>query len=286
MITPFAANGGIGGLNPFFAQPLSTPTSLSAPNVAIANLGAMADALLLQSPAESGGLEQQGTSPVQALLAQIQLLQEELVLEIQNHQDPTATEGQLSADVQRLQQMLGGQASASPGAGAAGDGSAAPASGGSSVPDSGGSSVPASGAATGSSGSAAPSNTTASSAAAGPSSNQVVNSGGVPTVLRQGKPIGAAIAPQFDAMVKAAQASGVNLQIEDGYRSPAQQQALWNANPNPTMVARPGTSEHEKGDAIDFKNTPGAFAWLQQNSTRFGFHNYPPEPWHYSTSGH
>jgi len=110
--------------------------------------------------------------------------------------------------------------------------------------------------------------------------------GSVSTVMRQGKPIGASIAPAFDAMVAAARQDGVELKITSGYRSHAQQTALWNANPTPGMVARPGTSMHEKGQAIDFANTPGAYAWLKRNASRFGLHNYPREAWHYSTNGH
>jgi hypothetical protein len=105
------------------------------------------------------------------------------------------------------------------------------------------------------------------------------------TVIRQGKPIGANIAPAFDAMVNAAKRDGVNITITSGFRSHAQQQALWNKNPNPKMVARPGTSQHEKGNALDL-GPPGAYGWLKANAPKFGFKNYPPEPWHYSTTGH
>jgi hypothetical protein len=118
------------------------------------------------------------------------------------------------------------------------------------------------------------------------SGNQTVDIGGPqPAVVRQGHFIGLAIADKFDAMVAAAKADGVSLEIESGYRSHAEQQKLWDANPNPKYVARPGTSNHEKGNAIDYKNTPGAWDWLKKNATRFGFHNYPPEPWHYSLDG-
>jgi LAS superfamily LD-carboxypeptidase LdcB len=60
---------------------------------------------------------------------------------------------------------------------------------------------------------------------------------------------------------------------------------LWDANPDPTYVARPGTSNHEKGNAIDFVDAGGALAWLRENASKFGFYNYPAEPWHYSTNG-
>ena len=59
-------------------------------------------------------------------------------------------------------------------------------------------------------------------------------------------------------------------------------------------TAKPGTSMHERGLAIDFKygtqmseqfkDTPG-FTWLQRNAARFGLKNFWKEPWHWSTTG-
>lgn len=106
-----------------------------------------------------------------------------------------------------------------------------------------------------------------------------------PAVVRQGKYIGADIADPFDRMVAAAQKAGVQLIINSGYRTHAEQQALWNAHPDPKWVARPGTSNHEKGQAIDFANVGNAWAWLKAHAGQFGFKNYPPEPWHYSLTG-
>jgi hypothetical protein len=54
-----------------------------------------------------------------------------------------------------------------------------------------------------------------------------------------------------------ARARGVGITIHSGLRNTAQQQALWNnraSNPNP--VARPGTSPHEFGVAIDATPIP------------------------------
>lgn len=106
-------------------------------------------------------------------------------------------------------------------------------------------------------------------------------------VRRQGKIIGVNIAANFDAMVAAAARDGVQLRITSGYRSHAEQVHLWNLyqSGKGNIAARPGTSNHESGDAIDFANTPGAWAWLKRNSTRFGFKNFAPEPWHYSPDG-
>lgn len=105
------------------------------------------------------------------------------------------------------------------------------------------------------------------------------------TVMRGGKPIGAQIAGNFDNMVSAAARDGVQLRVTSGKRSYQEQVALYNKY-GPGRAARPGTSNHESGNAIDFTNTPGAFRWLKQNAGRFGFYNkIPSEPWHYSTTG-
>ena len=62
---------------------------------------------------------------------------------------------------------------------------------------------------------------------------------------------------------------------------------LWNLyqSGKGNIAARPGTSNHESGQAIDFANVGNAWAWLKRNASRFGFHNFPPEPWHYSLDG-
>lgn len=119
----------------------------------------------------------------------------------------------------------------------------------------------------------------------GNSDKRVDIGGPQPAVRRQGHYIGVRVADKFDAMLAAAARDGIHLQISSGYRSRAEQEKLWRANPNPRYVAPPGTSNHEQGDAIDFRNTPGAYAWLKRNASRFGLHNYPPEPWHYSLNG-
>lgn len=58
-------------------------------------------------------------------------------------------------------------------------------------------------------------------------------------------------------------------------------------------TAKPGTSNHEVGLAVDFthdgaaistRNSP-AFRWLAENAAQFGFFNLPSEPWHWSTTG-
>ncbi len=112
-------------------------------------------------------------------------------------------------------------------------------------------------------------------------------SGNGSTVQRQGKPIGAHIAKQFDDMVAAAKQDGVNITITSGARSRAEQEKLYAAYKNGTgnLAAKPGTSNHESGDALDL-GPPSAYAWLKQNAGKFGFKNkIASEPWHWSLTG-
>jgi peptidoglycan hydrolase-like protein with peptidoglycan-binding domain len=116
--------------------------------------------------------------------------------------------------------------------------------------------------------------------------DRLVNTPDGPMAQRQGKLISKSIVKQFDQMVAAAKKAGVSLQINNSYRSYAEQVVLWDRyGHDPRRVARPGTSNHQSGKAIDFVNTPGAYAWLKANASRFGLHNYPPEAWHYSPTG-
>lgn len=54
-------------------------------------------------------------------------------------------------------------------------------------------------------------------------------------------------------------------------------------------TARPGTSLHERGLAIDFHNcstrSTRCFQWLQANAARYGLFNLASEPWHWSSTG-
>lgn len=125
----------------------------------------------------------------------------------------------------------------------------------------------------------------ASSAA--PAQGGVVNTPDGQMVRRDGHMISVRIADGFDRMVAAAKRDGIDLRIESAYRGYQEQVVLWNRyGRNPARVARPGTSNHQSGCAIDFQNTSGAWAWLKRNADQYGLHNYPAEAWHYSIDGH
>ena len=98
---------------------------------------------------------------------------------------------------------------------------------------------------------------------------------------RQGEGMRPDVAQAFDAMSAAAERAGHALIVNSGYRSDAEQAALFAANPDPRMVARPGTSLHRCATELDL-GPSSAYGWLAQNASRFGFvQRYSWEAWHY-----
>jgi hypothetical protein len=101
--------------------------------------------------------------------------------------------------------------------------------------------------------------------------------------------------PRFQArlgpLMATAQAAGIRL-TGGAYRSHAEQVALYNAHChggvcNPP-TAKPGTSRHETGDAIDFDNCQAGspvFNWLKANAGQFQVYNFAKESWHWSIDG-
>jgi hypothetical protein len=119
--------------------------------------------------------------------------------------------------------------------------------------------------------------------------------------------VDSAMGPGLEAMLAAASADGITL-CGGGYRDPSEQIALREANCGTSYyaiyempssqcsppTARPGTSNHEQGLAVDFTcNGGGAipsqsspcFQWLDANAADYGFYNLPSEPWHWSNDG-
>jgi hypothetical protein len=102
-----------------------------------------------------------------------------------------------------------------------------------------------------------------------------------PLAHRQGKPMRPDVARGFDRMERAARAGGVALIITSGFRSNAEQAALFAKHPDPKWVAPPGKSLHRLGTELDL-GPPAAYGWLARNARRFGFvQRYSWEPWHY-----
>ena len=117
----------------------------------------------------------------------------------------------------------------------------------------------------------------------------------------------ASVVDSLQSLLNAAASSGVNL-CGGGYRSSAEQIATRRANCGTSYyaiyqmpssqcsppTAPPGTSMHERGQAVDFNCNGGGvigsrsgpcWNWLAGNASSYGFYNLPSEPWHWSTSG-
>ncbi len=102
-----------------------------------------------------------------------------------------------------------------------------------------------------------------------------------PLAYRGGKPMRPDVAIAYDRMAAAAAANGVSLIVVSGFRSDAEQAALFAANPDPRWVAPPGKSLHRLGTELDL-GPNAAYGWLAANARRFGFvQRYSWEPWHY-----
>jgi D-alanyl-D-alanine carboxypeptidase len=117
--------------------------------------------------------------------------------------------------------------------------------------------------------------------------------------------VATSIANQLEALLDNAARAGINLS-GSGYRDPSAQIELRRAHCGPTdydiwqkppfqcspPTARPGTSNHERGLAVDFTSNgaivtrgSAAFRWLSSNAAKWGFYNLPAEPWHWSPDG-
>ena len=119
--------------------------------------------------------------------------------------------------------------------------------------------------------------------------------------------VASSIAGSLQSMLNAAASDGVLL-CGGGYRSSQGQietrrnncgsssYAIYDmpASQCSPPTARPGTSMHEQGIAVDFTCNRGGvigsrsspcFQWLDGNASSYGFYNLPSEPWHWSTNG-
>jgi len=102
-----------------------------------------------------------------------------------------------------------------------------------------------------------------------------------PLVYRTGKPMRPDVGAAFDRMAAAASAAGLSLVVNSGFRSDAEQAALFAAHPDPTWVAPPGKSLHRCATELDL-GPQTAYGWLAANASRFGFvKRYSWEAWHY-----
>jgi LAS superfamily LD-carboxypeptidase LdcB/cell division protein FtsB len=149
-----------------------------------------------------------------------------------------------------------------------------------------------------------PSAPSAPAAPAPPRTIEITGSGSIVSV--SGIRVHNSIARPLADMLAAASSAGISLS-GGGYRDPAGQIAVRRNNCGTSNyaiyempasscrppTARPGSSMHERGLAIDFTHggriigsrSSAAFQWLNANASRYGFYNLPSEPWHWSTNG-
>jgi len=102
-----------------------------------------------------------------------------------------------------------------------------------------------------------------------------------PLVYRTGEGMRPDVAAAFDRMAAAAAQAGITLVVNSGFRSDAEQAALFAAHPDPTWVAPPGHSLHRCATELDL-GPETAYGWLAANASHFGFvQRYSWEAWHY-----
>ena len=102
-----------------------------------------------------------------------------------------------------------------------------------------------------------------------------------PLVYRQGEGMRPDVAAALDRMAAVAAGAGLTLVVNSGFRSDAEQAALFAAHPDPRWVAPPGHSLHRCATELDL-GPPEAYGWLAVNARRFGFvQRYSWEAWHY-----
>ena len=136
--------------------------------------------------------------------------------------------------------------------------------------------------------------------------NPVGGGGNISLTRVGGITVNSQIADQLQGLLSAAAADGIVLG-GGGYRDSSSQIALRRAHCGTSDyaiyempasqcspdTARPGTSMHEQGLAIDFtangssitSRSSAAFQWLAANAGSYGFRNLPSEPWHWSVNG-
>ncbi|CAF1087310.1 unnamed protein product [Rotaria sordida] len=108
----------------------------------------------------------------------------------------------------------------------------------------------------------------------------------------------------FDKMATAAKQAGVTITVASGFRTVARQEYFWNcyqtkACNNGNLAARPGTSNHGRGIALDLNTNCGSqsgakpncggskvYQWLKNNGHKYGFkRTVQSEPWHWEYVG-
>ena len=112
---------------------------------------------------------------------------------------------------------------------------------------------------------------------------------GMKVITVSGKATAKATAHAFLKLQAAAEAAGVSLGINSGFRSMQEQQHLYQCYRtkscnNGNLAARPGYSNHQNGRALDLSTSN--WTWVRQNAPKHGFRaTVPSERWHWEFSG-
>lgn len=93
-------------------------------------------------------------------------------------------------------------------------------------------------------------------------------------------------AGSFEKLLTAAAADGIKIAVTDSYRSydvqvdVVRRKGLYSEG---GLGAKPGTSQHGWGMAVDLNLDASAQAWMRTNARRFGYvEDTPREPWHWA----
>ena len=96
-----------------------------------------------------------------------------------------------------------------------------------------------------------------------------------------------ATACAWSRLKAAARAAGHRITINSGFRTLGRQQYFYNCHVTKrcnggALAARPGTSNHGLGKALDLQLTGAAYNWMTKNARKFGFRRtVPSETWHW-----
>jgi hypothetical protein len=113
----------------------------------------------------------------------------------------------------------------------------------------------------------------------------------VTLVTVDGYPVEINLANAFLTMAKAAEGAGLNMRLNSGFRTPQEQQYLYNCYKTCSCnscneAAAPGWSNHQSGHALDINVSGGVLAWLNANAGAFGFkRTVASETWHWEWWG-
>jgi len=111
----------------------------------------------------------------------------------------------------------------------------------------------------------------------------------IEVITVDGKPVELATAMAYVKMQSAAAKAGVKIWIVSGFRTMAEQKALYAAYLAGTgnLAAKPGYSNHQSGHALDLNtSSSGVYSWLAKHGGSYGFkRTVPSEAWHWEYWG-